>query len=148
MKSTLREIIQEKAGGQTMHSVPIDATIDEAVDKMNQELIGAVLVMRGGDLAGIFTERDVLTKVVGRQMDTGTTPVADVMTKDVLVCDGSTTLEDAMRIVTERRFRHLPVTEGNRLIGMVSSGDLTRWTVRDQQDTIEDLVKYISGDIG
>jgi CBS domain-containing protein len=131
-----------------MHSVPIDATIDEAVDKMNQELIGAVLVMRGGDLAGIFTERDVLTKVVGRQMDTGTTPVADVMTKDVLVCDGSTTLEDAMRIVTERRFRHLPVTEGNRLIGMVSSGDLTRWTVRDQQDTIEDLVKYISGDIG
>ncbi len=148
MKSTLKEIIHEKASGQTMHSVAIDATIDEAVDKMNQELIGAVLVMRGGDLAGIFTERDVLTKVVGRQIDTGTMPVADVMTKDVLVCDGSTTLEDAMRIVTERRFRHLPVTEDNRLIGMVSSGDLTRWTVRDQQDTIEDLVKYISGDIG
>ncbi|MDQ2694461.1 MAG: CBS domain-containing protein, partial [Pseudomonadota bacterium] len=77
------------------------------------------------------------------KVDPATTPVSEVMTRSVLTVKASATVEDAMRIVTERRFRHLPVMDQGRLIGLVSSGDLTRWTVRDQQDTIEDLFHYI-----
>lgn len=146
MQSTLKEVIKDK--GDTIHSVPVDVTVDDAITTMNQERIGAVLVMYGEKLVGIFTERDVLTKVAGRKLDPRITPLADVMTKEVLTLHASATVEYAMRIVTEKRFRHLPVTENDKLIGMVSSGDLTRWVVRDQEGTIDDLIKYISGDMG
>lgn len=146
MQSTLKEIIGEK--GATIHSVAADATVEDAVMKMNHERIGAVLVMYGERLMGIFTERDVLTKVVDRKLDPSTTPLAGVMTKEVLALHASATVEYAMRIFTNKRFRHLPVVEDGKLIGMVSSGDLARWVVRNQENTIDDLTKYISGDLG
>ena len=145
MQSTLKEIISDK--GETIHSVAADATVEDAVTKMNQERVGAVLVMYGESLIGIFTERDVLTKVVGRKLDPRMTPLVDVMTKEVLALHASVNVEYAMHVFTKKRFRHLPVTEDGKLIGMVSSGDLTRWVVRDQEHTIDDLTKYISGDI-
>ncbi len=146
MQSTLKEIIREK--GEIIHSVAADATVEGAVTKMNQERVGAVLVTYGETLIGIFTERDVLTKVVGRKLDPRMTPLAEVMTKEVLALHASATVEYAMHVFTKKRFRHLPVTADGKLIGMVSSGDLTRWVVRDQEHTIDDLTKYISGDIG
>ena len=145
MQGTLKEIIGEK--GPTIHSVAADAMVEDAVTKMNRERIGAVLVMYGETLMGIFTERDVLTKVVGGKLDPSTTPLADVMTKEVLALHASATVEYAMRVVTKKRFRHLPVAEDGKLIGMVSSGDLARWMVRNQENTIDDLTKYISGDL-
>ncbi|MEO7128728.1 MAG: CBS domain-containing protein, partial [Rhodoferax sp.] len=145
MQSTLKEIIGEK--GATIHSVATDATVEDAVIKMNHERIGAVLVMYGERLMGIFTERDVLTKVVNRKLDLSTTPLTDVMTKEVLALHASATVEYAMRVFTMKRFRHLPVVEDGNLIGMVSSGDLARWVVRNQENTIDDLTKYISGDL-
>ena len=145
MQSTLKEIIGEK--GATIHSVATDATVEDAVIKMNHERIGAVLVMYGERLMGIFTERDVLTKVVNHKLDLSTTPLTDVMTKEVLALHASATVEYAMRVFTMKRFRHLPVVEDGNLIGMVSSGDLARWVVRNQENTIDDLTKYISGDL-
>ena len=146
--STLKEVLKQKESGATIHSVAVDATVDEAITAMNQKGIGAVLVMYDENLVGIFTERDVLTKVASRKLDPRTTPLADVMTKNVLALDPTATVEYAMRVITEKRFRHLPVTEDGKLIGVLSSGDLTRWVVRDQEDTIDDLIKYISGDMG
>ncbi len=146
MATTLKEIVGEK--GATIHAVAADVTVETAVTKMNQERIGAVLVMYGESLMGIFTERDVLTKVVGSKLDPSLTPLADVMTRDVLVLHASATVEYAMRVITRKRFRHLPVAEDGKLIGMVSSGDLARWVVRQQENTIDDLTKYISGDLG
>jgi CBS domain-containing protein len=143
MKALLKELLEEK--GAVIHSVTIDATVADAVKKMNDERIGAVMVMDGDKLAGIFTERDVLTKVVDQEGNPRETPVSEVMTRDIVVLKGTASVEEAMRIVTERRFRHLPVMEEGKLIGLVSSGDLTRWIVRDQQGTIADLFDYISG---
>lgn len=141
MENMLIEVIHEK--GNVIHSIAPDIPIAEAVRKMNDHRIGAVVVMEGDKLAGIFTERDVLTKVAAQDLDPKTTPVSQVMSRDVISVKATTTVEDAMRIVTERRFRHLPVVDEGRLIGLVSSGDLTRWVVRDQEDTIHDLVNYI-----
>jgi CBS domain-containing protein len=143
MKALLKELLEEK--GAVIHSVTIDATVADAVKKMNDERIGAVMVMDGDKLAGIFTERDVLTKVVDQEGNPRETPVSEVMTRDIVVLKSTASVEEAMRIVTERRFRHLPVMEEGKLIGLVSSGDLTRWIVRDQQGTIADLFDYISG---
>jgi nucleotide-binding universal stress UspA family protein/CBS domain-containing protein len=145
MQGTLKEILGEK--GATIHSVAADATVEDAVAKMNHERIGAVLVMYGETLMGIFTERDVLTKVMGGKLDPSTARLADVMTKEVLVLHASATVEYAMRVVTRKRFRHLPVAEDGKLIGMVSSGDLARWMVRNQESTIDDLTRYISGEL-
>ena len=141
MKTLIGEIIDEKKGA--MYSVSPQATVAEAVSRMNEARIGSVLVLEGERLVGIFTERDVLTKVVGK-IDPAGVPVAELMTTEIVTLSPSNTVEDAMRVVTERRIRHLPVMEGEQLKGVVSSGDLTRWTVRDQQDTIDDLVNYIN----
>jgi CBS domain-containing protein len=141
MENMLIEVIHEK--GNVIHSVSPDTTIAEAVRKMNDNRIGAIVVMEGDRLVGIFTERDVLTRVAGQDLDPQATPVSQVMTSDVVTVKSTTTVEEAMRIVTELRFRHLPIMDEERLIGLVSSGDLTRWVVRDQEDTIHDLVNYI-----
>ncbi len=142
MKSSLQEIIKEKGG--VIHQVALQATGADAVTKMNDERIGSVIVMDGDKMKGIFTERDVLTKIVGCGCDPATTPVAEVMTRDLLTLAPDASVEDAMRVVIERHIRHLPVTDGDTLLGMVSSGDLTRWILRDQEATIKDLYTYIS----
>ena len=142
MKSSLQEIIKEKGG--VIHKVALEATVADAVVKMNAERIGSVIVMDGDKMMGIFTERDVLTKIVSCNCDPAQTPVADVMTRDLLTLAPSASIEEAMRVVIERHIRHLPVIEGDKLLGMVSSGDLTRWILRDQEETIKDLYTYIS----
>ncbi len=142
MKSSLQEIIDAKGG--VIHQVGIQATIADAVTKMNDERIGSVIVMDGDKMMGIFTERDVLTKVVSCNCDPVATPVAEMMTRNLVTLAPDASVEDAMRVVIERHIRHLPVTDGDTLLGMVSSGDLTRWTLRDQEATIKDLYTYIS----
>jgi CBS domain-containing protein len=96
---------------------------------MNRKKVGAVLVMDGERLAGIFTERDVLTRVVGSDRNTELTLVVDVMAPDPVVVDLGMPVGDAMAMMTERRFRHLPVTEDGRVVGMVSMRDLIGWVM-------------------
>ncbi len=141
MHNRLRSILEEK--GADVHAVSLETNVLDAVRRMNQHRVGAVLVIEDGQPVGIFTERDVLRRVVGPGKDPSATLIKDVMTPDVVCVRPETTVQEAMAVVTERRCRHLPILDGNRLTGLVSSGDLTRWMVKDQHVQIRDLVDYI-----
>jgi len=121
-------------------SVAPRTPVAECVRQMNEHRIGAMLVMDSGELLGIFTERDALTRVLGTGLDPGTTAVSDVMTRQPITVTPTTTLEEAMAIVTRERVRHLPVVQGGKVVGIVSSGDLTHRLVRDQAREIQELV--------
>jgi len=123
-----------------INAVLPDTTVAESVRRMHSENIGALLVMEGDNLIGIFTERDALTKVLAAGIDPISTKVSAVMTKDPFCIDISTTIEDAMSVVTNRRVRHLPILHDGKLVGIVSSGDLTHWLVQDREGEIRELV--------
>ena len=142
MKETLHTLLENK--GHAVHTVEPASTVIDAVRKMNHERIGAVLVMDGDDLVGIFTERDVLCRIVDEGRNPDATLVADVMTTKPVVVTSTATVSEAMAIVSEKRCRHLPVVEENRLVGLVSSGDLTHWVTRNQEFHIQDLVNFIT----
>lgn len=137
MQSLLSELAGAK--GQDVHSIPPNTTVAAAVQEMHDQNIGALLVLENAKVAGIFTERDVLFRVVNDNLDPKATTVAQVMTKDPLSATLATTVEEAMRQVTDKRVRHLPLLDGDKLVGMISSGDLTRWVVRTQEKEIEEL---------
>jgi CBS domain-containing protein len=142
MQETLHTLLESK--GHTVHSIEPTSTVIDAVRKMNEERIGAVLVMDGHDLVGIFTERDVLCRIVDEGRNPNSTLVADVMTAEPVVVTSTATVSEAMAIVSEKRCRHLPVVEDNRLVGLVSSGDLTHWVTRKQTYHIQDLMNFIT----
>jgi len=123
-----------------IHSVKPEVSVTECVRQMNEQKIGAMLVMEDDHLLGIFTERDSITKVLGMGLEPATTKVSEVMTKDPYCVAASTSLDDAMNIITSRRFRHLPVVQDGKVLGMVSSGDLTHFLVRDRSGEVRDLV--------
>jgi CBS domain-containing protein len=127
-------------GSRSIHSVGPDASITECVRLMTAGKIGALMVMDGGRLIGIFTERDALNKVLANNLDPGNTKVSEVMTKDPYCISPTTTVGDAMQLITERRFRHLPIVENGKVLAVVSSGDLTRWLVQDQMGEVQELV--------
>jgi CBS domain-containing protein len=127
-------------GSRAIHSVGPDASITECVRLMTASKIGALMVMDGGRLLGIFTERDALNKVLAGSRDPGKTKVSEVMTKDPYCISPTTTVADAMQLITERRFRHLPIVDNGKVLAVVSSGDLTRWLVQDQIGEVKDLV--------
>jgi CBS domain-containing protein len=141
MKDLVRRLLEEKA--QPIESVEPGATVRHAIELMNARKIGSLLVMTGDRLVGIFTERDVLTRVVPRRLDCDKTPVGEVMSREVVTITGARTVQEAMMVMTDTRHRHLPVVEGDRVVGLVSIGDAIRWTVRDQERTIEDLIDYV-----
>jgi CBS domain-containing protein len=114
-----------------IHSVSPDVSVTECVRRMNEFRIGAMLVMEDDQLVGIFTERDAITRVLGAGLAPFNTNISAVMTKNPVWVSTSTTLEEAMGIVTNRRIRHLPVIEDGKVLGVVSSGDLTRRLVED-----------------
>ena len=136
-RAPLNRIFEE---GEAIHSVGPDASVTECVRLMTAEQIGALVVMDGERLKGIFTERDALNKVLAAGLDPGTTKVSDVMTKDPYCIPPTTTVGDAMELITKRRFRHLPIVENGKLLAVVSSGDLTRWLVKDQMGEVQELV--------
>ena len=127
--TTLKKIIEGHAGIQT---VAPDALVTECVRTMSSAKIGALLVLNGEILVGIFTERDALNRVLAAGIDPRSTKVSDVMTKNPVTVPSSTTVGEAMELVTKRRFRHLPVMENGKVLALVSSGDLTHWLVKDQ----------------
>jgi len=112
-----------------IHSVHPDISVTECINRMNELRIGAMMVMDDDQLLGIFTERDAITRVLGAGLDPVSTRVSRVMTKNPIWVSTSTTLEEAMSIITNKRIRHLPVIKDGKVLGMVSSGDLTRQLV-------------------
>lgn len=143
MYGFVSEVLAEK--GRQVYTVAPGTSVRQAVREMNEHGVGALLVVDGERPAGIFTERDVLRRVVDAGLDPGSTPVARVMTSDLLVLEPSATVEEAMAIMTQRRCRHLPVVEDGRVVGMVSIGDLTRRVSLEQDVHIRKLVDYITG---
>jgi CBS domain-containing protein len=145
MDITVDDILAVK-GSQIYHIGP-HATVASAVELMNDRNIGALLIIDEGVLLGIFTERDVLSRVVAQKLDPLTTPVYQVATRALVTVRGSTSLLEAQRLVTHKRCRHLPVLENGRVVGLVSIGDLTRATIRTLSHEVEELSLYISGAI-
>ena len=125
---------------EPIHSVGPDASVAECVRAMTAAKIGALIVMDGQKLIGIFTERDALNKVLAAGLDPLITKVSAVMTKDPQCIRPSTTVGEAMELVTKRRFRHLPVVENGKVLAVVSSGDLIHWLVKDQMGEVQELV--------
>jgi CBS domain-containing protein len=143
MHTPLRMLLAQKKG--KTHAVAPTATVAAAVDVMNANKVGAVLVMDGDRLVGVFTERDVLRRVVGGRMDPARTQVSDVMTRELVVLRLTSTVGDAMAVVSEKRIRHLPVVDEGQVVGVISAGDLNHWLVGDHQVKIDQLVDYITG---
>ena len=136
-KTPLNEIF---GGGRAIHSVAPDTSVTECVRLMTSGKIGALIVLDGGRLVGIFTERDALNKVLAGSLDPGSTKVSQVMTKDPYCIGPTTTVGDAMQVITERRFRHLPIVDNGKVLAVVSSGDLTHWLVQDKMGEVQELV--------
>jgi CBS domain-containing protein len=143
MNTPISAILDRK--GSTVFSVPSTATIAEAVTEMNRHKVGSVLILDGARLVGIFTERDVLRRVVGAGIDPKNARVAEVMSTGILTITRDATVEDTMNIFTEKRCRHLPVVEDGRLLGTVSIGDITRWMADQHRAEAEQLKNYITG---
>jgi CBS domain-containing protein len=133
----LSKLMEERSAA--VHSVPPDVSVTECVRRMSELKIGAMLVMEGDRLVGIFTERDAMTRVLGDGLDPTRTSISEVMSSEPVCVSPSTTLEEARSLVTTRRIRHLPVVDHGKVVGMVSSGDLTHWLVRDQSSQIGDM---------
>ena len=144
MERAIGAVLAEKSRGAGTVTVEPDATVTAAVRRMNEQRIGSLLVMEGDRLVGIFTERDVLVRVIAGPYDPDTTPVREVMTRKVMTVTRDTSVGAAMQLMTNNRWRHLPIVDDGKVIGVVSIGDLTWWLVRDQRLLIDDLVRYIS----
>lgn len=140
---TVAEILEYK--GTTVHSVTPAATVISAVERMCEAHVGAVLVCNAGIPLGIFSERDLMRRVILARRDPATTTVAEVMTADVVCVAPDTPAREAMAIMTDRRCRHLPVVSGGRVTGMLSIGDLVRWASQAQAFEIQLLTDYVRG---
>lgn len=142
--ASVRELLARK--GSSVQVVPPLATVLEATQKMNREKIGAVVVRDGAHVVGIFTERDVLRRVVAAELPPRDTHVADVMTTDVVCAALETDLEEVKSVMMNRRIRHLPVCDDDgQVVGMVSIGDVNAWEAAGAESTIGFLSDYIQG---
>lgn len=126
---------------RTVHQVGPDDSVLEAVRQMNSASVGSLVVVDHDELLGIFTERDVLVRLVEQRRDPATTAVREVMTDDPLCVGPDTSVEDTMILMTENHCRHVPVVDDGDLRGLVSIGDLIRWTVRDRDVRLDRLLR-------
>ena len=140
MKS-LKQLLSTK--GNQVYSIHPDAKVVEALELMAQKDVGALIVLEGSRLVGILSERDYARKVRLRGKSSHDMPVREIMTSDVVTVDPSRTVEECMALVTERRVRHLPVCENDRLLGVISIGDLVKEVIAEQEQTIRQLESYI-----
>ncbi len=143
METPVAALLERK--GSAVHAVASTITIAEAVAEMNKKRIGCIIVHDGGEIAGIFTERDVLRRVVGAGVDPKTTRVSDVMTRDVHTIPSETTIEQTMLLFAEKRCRHIPVIDHGELKGLISIGDISRWMSDASRAEAEHLKNYITG---
>jgi len=127
-----------------VYSVSPRVTVAEAVAEMNRHRIGAIVVTDEGNLVGIFTERDVLRRVVGASLDPTSVRLSEVMSSSLITVNPEATVEETMNLFTEKRCRHLPVISGGRLVGVISIGDVTRWMADTHRAEAEHLKNYIN----
>jgi CBS domain-containing protein len=142
MAETIARILKTK--GDWIWSVPSDATVYEAIEMMADRAIGALLVVDEGTLLGIISERDYARKVILQGRSSKDTRVREIMTRSLITVTPEDTVEGCMRIMTQRRVRHLPVLQNGNLAGIVSIGDLVKAIISDQAQTIDQLHTYIT----
>ncbi|HEY7742377.1 MAG TPA: CBS domain-containing protein [Burkholderiales bacterium] len=138
---TLKQLLDAK--GREVHTVAPEARVYDALRLMADKSVGALIVMEGGRIAGVISERDYARKVILHGGSTHELAVRDIMTSKVITVHPGQTVEECMALMTEKRIRHLPVTEGERLIGVLSIGDLVKEVIAEQQQTIRQLESYI-----
>ncbi len=138
---TVKDILAKK--GESVVSLVADESVVNAARIMNERGIGGIVVTQGGDMVGIFTERDILRRVVAERRDPATTQLRDVMTRPVVYCPPDAKLDELTALMTEKRIRHLPVMDEGKLCGIITSGDILAFQVREQAFTIEHLHKYV-----
>jgi CBS domain-containing protein len=141
--TTLRQLLDQK--GRKTWSIHPDATVFDAIAKMAEKDIGSLVVMDGDELLGIITERHYARNVVLKGKASPATRVRDIMERHVVIARPEQYVEHAMALMNEKRVRHLPVLEGNSLVGIVSIGDLVKSIIGDQKFTIDQLEHYIHG---
>ena len=139
---TVRQLLESKA--PEVFAIGPDAPVIDAIRLMAEKRIGALLVMQGGRLVGILSERDYARKVVLQGRSSATTPVSEIMTGQVVSVRLDDTADRCMQLVTDRRIRHLPVLDGDAVLGVVSIGDLVKAVIEDQQVEIDQLQRYIA----
>lgn len=140
---TVRQLLGTKF--PEIHAVAPDSAVIDAIRLMAEKGIGAVLVMDGARLAGILSERDYARKIVLRDRSSRDTPVAAIMTAEVVTVTPADTVEDCLQLVTDRRIRHLPVVEGGAVLGVISIGDLVKSVIEQQRRELGQLQQYIVG---
>ena len=140
---TISEILNAK--GTTVWSISPDATVFDAIDLMADKNIGALLVIEADKLVGILTERDYTRKVALKGKVSKQTAVREILSGNVIQVTPDHTIEECMRLMTDHRVRHLPVLDGDRILGIVSIGDLVNWIISAQTSTIQQLQTYIAG---
>lgn len=126
-------------------SVTPETTVHDAVAMMDEKNVGALLVMKGEKLVGMISERDYTRKVMLRGKKSADTKVAEIMSTNLTVTHPNKGVEECLRIMTEKRFRHLPVLDGDKVVGVISIGDLVKHVISCQSATIAHLESYISG---
>jgi CBS domain-containing protein len=133
------------AKGHDVWSIDAEEPVLEAIQIMADRHVGALPVLRGGELAGIISERDYARKVILLGRSSAETPVWQIMSSPAITVTPEDTVQRCMEVMTERRIRHLPVVDSGRMVGMISIGDCVRAVIEDQKDTIQQLERFISG---
>lgn len=131
--------------GSQVYSTTADSTVYEALEKMAEKNIGALVVMDGTDLVGLVSERDYARKVILKDRSSKEMKVHEIMSSPVVTVNPKTAIDECMYRMTDKRCRHLPVMEGGRVVGLVSLGDLVNWIIKTQDFTIHELEDYIAG---
>ncbi len=143
MTSTVRQLLQAK--GNMVHAISADATVFEALERMAAYDVGALMVMDGNQLVGIFSERDYARKIILMGRISKDTLVREVMTSDLITISPEATVADCMNLMTGNRIRHLPVIENGQLVGVISIGDVVKAIMTQQEFMIAELESYITG---
>ena len=143
MSGTIGSVLKQK--GNEVWFITPDQSVYDAIEKMAFKAVGALLVLSGGKLVGIISERDYARKVILQGKHSKETPVHEIMTTHLVTVTRQHSVDDCMRLMSDHRIRHLPVMEDDRLVGVVSIGDLVKAIITEQAQTIDQLHTYIGG---
>jgi CBS domain-containing protein len=138
----VKDILRTK--GNNVYSVEPSIMVYQAIERMCEKNIGGLLIVENGRLVGIFTERDYARKLILKGKSSKTTPISELMTENPITVSPENSIEDCMNLMTGKFIRHLPVVEGDKLVGLISIGDVVKQIIEEQKDIIEHLENYIS----